>query len=374
MRVVATLDQATVDRQSSAPKHTVVVSAAIGSTLIGLFCLLLARRAHQAADGRKAAEAMQARLVASLDAVPVEYIEFDSNKRMIHANFAARRSQNWSSDPAGKTMRELLEDTLLPVRIKYPETDWDAWLDERVARFDEGGMFEVARASGDFGRFYTVDLPGGGRVVLRVDITESKRREAELAAAQDRYRMLFDANAYPMVVIDRETRDILAVNDAAVAQYGWSREEALAMTSDDFYPPEDLRQGGGHAAARRYPRSGPGPSGTAASRRDGTIIDVELQRPQDRNGRQARHPRDHPERHRTQSRRAGAPGGRRAAAPVAEDGSGRAAHRRHRPRLQQHPHGDPRQRRCAAGGGEPRRRASPAASTRSARRSNGLPA
>ena len=101
-------------------------------------------------------------------------------------------------------------------------------------------MFEVARASGEFGRFYTVDLPGGGRVVIRVDITESKRREAELAAAQDRYRMLFDANAYPMVVIDRQSRDILAVNDAAVAQYGWSREEALTMTSDDFYPPEDL--------------------------------------------------------------------------------------------------------------------------------------
>ena len=173
--------------------------------MIGLFCLLLVRRAHQAADGRKAAEAMQARLVASLDAVPVEFIEFDSDKKMIHANLAARRSQHWSSEPAGKTMRELLEDTLRPVRLKYPETDWDAWLDERVARFDSGGMFEVARAGGDFGRFYTVDLPGGGRVVLRVDITESKRREAELAAAQDRYRMLFNANPYPMVVMDRET-------------------------------------------------------------------------------------------------------------------------------------------------------------------------
>ena len=156
-------------------------------------------------------------------------------------------------------MRELLQDTLRPVRVKYPETDWDAWLDERVARFDEGGMFEVARASGDFGRFYTVDLPGGGRVVIRVDITESKRREAELAAAQDRYRMLFDANAYPMVVIDLQTRDILAVNDAAVAQYGWSREEALTMTSDDFYPPEDLAR---VKALRQQDgtRSAPGPS------------------------------------------------------------------------------------------------------------------
>lgn len=272
MRVVATLDQATVDRESSGPRRAVIASAAVGSLLIGLFCLLLARRARQAAAGRKAAEAMQARLVASLDAVPVEYIEFDSDKRMIHANRAARLSQHWSSDPTGKMMRELLEDTLRPVRIKYPDNDWDAWLDERVARFDEGGVFEVARASGDYGRFYTVDLPGGGRVVLRVDITEAKRREAELAAAQDRYRMLFDANAYPMVVIDLGTRDILAVNDAAVAQYGWSREEALTMTSDDFYPPEDLAR----VRALRHSVGTGTVTGLHHRTRDGSIIDVEL--------------------------------------------------------------------------------------------------
>ncbi|MPZ34785.1 MAG: PAS domain S-box protein [Rhodospirillales bacterium] len=276
MRVVATLDQATVDRESSDERRAVIVSAAIGSTLVGLFCLLLVRRARQASAGRKAAEAMQARLVASLDAVPVEYIEFDSDKKMIHANRAARLSQKWSSDPHGKTMRELLQDTLRPVRLQYPDTDWDAWLDERIARFDEGGMFEAARANGNFGRFYTVDLPGGGRVVIRVDITESKRRETELAAAQDRYRMLFDANAYPMVVIDRQSRDILAINDAAVAQYGWSREEALTMTSDDFYPPEDLAK---VTALRQQDqiRVGVGTiTGLRHRTRDGSVIDLEL--------------------------------------------------------------------------------------------------
>jgi PAS domain S-box-containing protein len=276
MRVVATLDPATVDRESRGPLRAVIASAAVGSILVGLFCLLLVKRARQAAAGRQAAEVMQARLVASLDAVPVEYIEFDSDKKMVHANRAARLSQNWSSDPHGKTMRELLLDTLKPVRVKYPETDWDAWLDERLGRFDEGGMFEVARADGFFGRFYTVDLPGGGRVVLRVDITEAKRREAELAAAQDRYRMLFDANAYPMVVIDRQSRDILAVNDAAVAQYGWSREEALTMTSDDFYPAEDLVKVA-QMRRRDETRVGVGTiTGLRHRTRDGSIIDVEL--------------------------------------------------------------------------------------------------
>jgi PAS domain S-box-containing protein len=276
MQVVATLDPATVERESRGAKQMVVVSAAAGSTLLGLFCLQLARRARQAAAGRTAAETMQARLVATLDAVPVEFIEFDSDKKMILANQAARTSQAWSSDPAGKTMRELLQDTLGPVRLKYPDKDWDAWLDERVAQFELNGMFEVAREGGDFGRFYTTNLASGGRVVVRVDVTESKRRERELAAAQDRYRMLFDANAYPMVVIDRETRGILAVNDAAVAQYGWSREEALTMTSNDFYPPEEL------ATVTALRREDDARIGTQTlpqlhhRTRDGAIIDVEV--------------------------------------------------------------------------------------------------
>jgi len=276
MRVVATLDQATVDRQSVDAKHAVVFSATTGSTLIGLFCFLLVRRARQAAAGRKAAEAMQARLVATLDAVPVEFIEFDGDKKMILANRTARLSQAWRSDPVGKTMRELLEDTLHAARLKYPDKDWNGWLDERVAKFESTGMFEGVRENGDAGRFYSTDLPGGGRVVVRVDITESKRRERELAAAQDRYRMLFDANAYPMVVIDRETRDILAVNDAAVAQYGWRREEALTMTSDDFYPPEDLPAVKAH---RKQDQSNVGTHtipGLRHRTKDGTVIDVEL--------------------------------------------------------------------------------------------------
>ena len=122
---------------------------------------------------------------------------------MIHANLAARLSQHWSSDPTGKTMRELLQDTLRPVRIQVsrrrigmPGSTSASPASTRAA------CSRSPAPSGDFGRFYTVDLPGGGRVVLRVDITESKRREAELAATQDRYRLLFDANAYPMVVID----------------------------------------------------------------------------------------------------------------------------------------------------------------------------
>ncbi len=58
-------------------------------------------------------------------------------------------------------------------------------------------------------------------------------------ALEDRYRVLFDATPLAMLVIDRDTRRFRAVNDAAVEQYGWSREEFLAMTGDDLHPPAD---------------------------------------------------------------------------------------------------------------------------------------
>ena len=51
-----------------------------------------------------------------------------------------------------------------------------------------------------------------------------------------RYRMLFETSPLPMWVIDDETLGFLAVNDAAVRLYGYSREEFLAMTANRFLP------------------------------------------------------------------------------------------------------------------------------------------
>jgi nitrogen fixation negative regulator NifL len=66
------------------------------------------------------------------------------------------------------------------------------------------------------------------------------RAEAELLASERKYRLLFDQNPLPMWVFDRETLEFLAVNEAAIAHYGFSREEFLTMTIEDIRPPEEL--------------------------------------------------------------------------------------------------------------------------------------
>jgi two-component system sensor histidine kinase/response regulator len=105
------------------------------------------------------------------------------------------------------------------------------------------------------------------------DITQSKQADAALRDSELRYRELFDSNPQPMWVFDLETLAFVEVNSAAVAQYGYSRDEFLAMTIRDIRPPEDLEPLRQHLERR----------GTAGSkglwahrRKDGKIIQVEV--------------------------------------------------------------------------------------------------
>ena len=68
---------------------------------------------------------------------------------------------------------------------------------------------------------------------------EKKLALEELRAGEANYKLLFEANPHPMWAYDRDSLAFLAVNDAAVALYGYSREEFLAMTVKDIRPPED---------------------------------------------------------------------------------------------------------------------------------------
>lgn len=52
--------------------------------------------------------------------------------------------------------------------------------------------------------------------------------------------VVFQCNPVPMLVFDVETLGVLAVNDASVREYGYSREEFLSLTLAELRPPEDL--------------------------------------------------------------------------------------------------------------------------------------
>ena len=62
----------------------------------------------------------------------------------------------------------------------------------------------------------------------------------DLKVTENYYQLLFESNPQPMWVFDLETLAFLAVNDAAIQHYGYSRREFLDMTIKDIRPPEDI--------------------------------------------------------------------------------------------------------------------------------------
>jgi diguanylate cyclase (GGDEF)-like protein/PAS domain S-box-containing protein len=90
--------------------------------------------------------------------------------------------------------------------------------------------------------------------------------------ASEQYRLLFAGNPHPMWMYDRDTLGFLQVNDAAVAHYGYTREEFQTMTLLDVQPdgcreaPAELRT--------NEPKQLSGP--WEHQRKDGSIVQADI--------------------------------------------------------------------------------------------------
>lgn len=78
-----------------------------------------------------------------------------------------------------------------------------------------------------------------GAIVVFNDISSEVAAEARIKLQAEQYRLLFETNPNSMWVFDAKTLRILAVNDSAVAKYGYSREEFLQLTLSDLCPDHD---------------------------------------------------------------------------------------------------------------------------------------
>ena len=113
-----------------------------------------------------------------------------------------------------------------------------------------------------------------GTVLVFRDQSEERARLRAIEESEVRHRRLFEANPHAMWVYDVDTLAFLAVNDAAVERYGFSREEFLDLTIADIRPAEDV------AALRSdllslpdaYQSGGP----WRHRRKDGSILVVEI--------------------------------------------------------------------------------------------------
>jgi diguanylate cyclase (GGDEF)-like protein/PAS domain S-box-containing protein len=106
------------------------------------------------------------------------------------------------------------------------------WLHDLVRPVPEEGGGGRGR-SGRAGR--------AGRVRgVALEITALMPFQAGQPEADESYRLLFERHPLPMWVYDYETLRFLAVNQATIQLYGYTRDEFLAMTINDIRPPEAI--------------------------------------------------------------------------------------------------------------------------------------
>ncbi len=145
--------------------------------------------------------------------------------RFFHENFPRFKSQGWINNVEYEMVRR--DGTKFPVLLNA------------TAVKDADGNYVMSRST-------VFDLSERKRVEEELE-RRVRERTAELAdanaalqAAAERYRIVFDSNPLPMWIYDPETLDFLAVNEASVKHYGYTREEFLRMTAKDIRLAEDV--------------------------------------------------------------------------------------------------------------------------------------
>jgi PAS domain S-box-containing protein len=79
-----------------------------------------------------------------------------------------------------------------------------------------------------------------GSFTTNSDITDRKLSESYLKSSVEKYRQFFNENPMPMFILDANDLSIMDVNDAAVSQYMYSRDEFKRMNLFSLHPSDDL--------------------------------------------------------------------------------------------------------------------------------------
>src|SRR5437016_5015497 len=201
----------------------------------------------QVGQGRRTQEALRQSeerfrlLVAhALDAV----ITIDIQGRITSWNPQAERLFGWAQ---AEVLGRLLSETIIPPTYREAH-------ERGLARFRATGegpvlgrrieLTALHRNGTEFPVELAITPMRSGKTVLFSaflrDITEAKRAEEARRQSEASFRVLFTSNPLPMWVYDVATMAFLEVNAAAVAHYGYSREEFLAMRITDIRPPEEV--------------------------------------------------------------------------------------------------------------------------------------
>ena len=167
----------------------------------------------------------------ALELMPDAIVLFDADDRLTlwnsrYSDIYSRKTPLARGMSFEEIMRDAVSDGLVPDAVGRAEQ----WLAERIERHRlPSSSFEHRLGNGRWVRIQECRSADGWSIGVRNDITDLKQRE-------ESFRLLFEASPTPMCVADRATLQFVAVNDAALALYGYARDRFLSMGLRDIRP------------------------------------------------------------------------------------------------------------------------------------------
>lgn len=176
-----------------------------------------------------------------LEHMPVACVLQDAQFRTVYCNPAAERIFGYSlEDLRGFDIADLVaaEDDRSAVSSRRARLrDGDRGIMVTVENRRQDGAIVIC--DWKFMPLYSEAGDFDGVLATAQDVTERMKMMTALEQSEERYRQIFAATPLPMWVAEAHNPRFLAVNDAAVRKYGYSRAELQRMTALDLQVPEE---------------------------------------------------------------------------------------------------------------------------------------
>ncbi len=216
-------------------KGTLTVMSAGGILIILLTAACIAGIRHRLrlAERENVIARQKLQLDSALANMPQGLCMFDSDQQLMVCNqrYAELYELGEELTGPGTKLKAILERQL---EIGNLSGDAETYVAERLRTASQRRDYQIVNRLRD-GRLISVThrpIENGGWVSTHTDVTEQVRRE-------ESFRLLFDESPVPMWVIDRDTLQFMAVNDAAIVRYGYSRERFLSLKVMELRPEAD---------------------------------------------------------------------------------------------------------------------------------------
>jgi PAS domain S-box-containing protein len=192
------------------------------------------------------AAAAEQRLLDAIESLPIGFALFDNEERLVLANSATKEMQYWQTDfynQIGATVEEMYATTTstgeYTARPDGPKSkkELQRHIENRLERFrNPGPPKERHRADDSWVLAGVKKTSDGGRVVIRVDITETKQAQQRATEAEGRLIDALESLPVGFALFDNEERLVLA-NQKIREQRYWQPEfyDQPGATIEEMY-------------------------------------------------------------------------------------------------------------------------------------------